>query len=146
MRFVPARLPAFERTLPFYQPTRYGYGIALPWLRLGFVVPWHAPVEVRAAPVYRRGCAAQRAGQACAHHEEDEIVQVSAHRNLQLRYPLYGREIDAPRSQWEYYAHDVQNDVRIPVGVARNQFQLQNGDIVQLLGDDQAWAVVLTEI
>jgi hypothetical protein len=135
-------------------PTRIGSGA---WIRLGFIVPWREPVrhEVRErpAPVHaRRGCEAQRSGLPCHHHDLDDLhdapIDELAHapnRVHALRYPLFGREIDYGRNQWEYHAWDAQNDVRIPVGVQRNQWQLQNGDLVELLGDTGLWAVVLTE-
>lgn len=123
------------------------------WLRLGFVVPWHA--ETTPAPsgpkVWKHGCEAQRSGLPCHHHPEpecthDEEPSPSPNQYNRLRYALFGREIDCARNRWEYYAFDATNDVRIPVGVPKNRWQLQNGDVVQLLGDTGRWAVVLTEI
>jgi len=134
-------------------PTRVGSGA---WIRLGFIVPWREVRPLR-APVHathgRRGCEAQRSGLPCHHHDLDDLdvdalgppIDDLPNRVHALRYPLFGREIDYGRNQWEYHAWDAQNDVRIPVGVQRNQWQLQNGDLVELLGDTGLWAVVLTE-
>ena len=146
MRFVPARVcnePTYLRrpTYSFGLHTRPG---SAQWIRLGFVQPWQ---ERRIAePLRLLGCPAQRSGQPCRHHEEVIETFEPETTRVQLRYPLFGREIDYSRNQWEYYAYDVNSDVRIPVGIPRNHFQLQNGDLVELLGDDQLWAVVLTEL
>lgn len=127
--------------------TRAGSG---DWLRLGFIVPWQEP-EIKyshhKAPVFsHRRCEAARSGLPCQIHPEPEPEpEPEKPRYNRLRYPLFGREIDYGRNQWEYHAWDPQNEVAIPVGT-KNSWALQNGDLVQLLGDTGLWAAVLTEL
>jgi hypothetical protein len=107
------------------------------WVRVGFVQPFQE------SPLCRPHCEAEVCGRQCHHHHIEEAtlpLEIPT-----VRYALFGRPDCGYNDRWSYYAWDAINGVPIPVGVERNQWQLQSGDPVRLLGTPGLWVVVKTD-
>lgn len=110
------------------------------WQRVGFCYPSCTVPQVELEiDCHCRECERQRI------HLARECVGPKCNQPI-IRYPLYGREIDWGRAQWEYFAQDTENDVRVPVGVPRGVNQLCNGDVVVLQGDPREFIVAINEL